>query len=178
MPKIQKSEAIHGKNLFLRNVTTDDAQFIFSLRSDPKKSKYLSKISESIQQQISWLINYQESDDQAYFIVCNQQGDELGCVRIYDPQGLNYAWGSWLMIDGLPPTYALEVVALVFSYGKALGFKTASLEVRKDNESVWRFHQKFLGAQRVGEDELNYMFLFSEQTIEANLKKLSKFLRS
>ena len=176
MPRIQKSDAIYGKNLVLRNVTIDDAQFILSLRTDPRKSKYLSSVSGDIEEQINWLKSYQKGDNQAYFIICNQEGGGIGCIRIYDPKGFNYAWGSWLMIDGLPPTYALEAVALIFSYGKFLGFKTATLDVRKDNKSVWRFHENFLGAQRVGEDELSYLLLFNEPTIDANIRKLSKFL--
>jgi RimJ/RimL family protein N-acetyltransferase len=176
MPLIQKSDALHGKNLVLRNVTTNDAEFIVSLRTDPRKSKYLSPTSGNIQEQINWLNDYQGSNNQAYFIICNQEGDRLGCIRIYDPKGFNYAWGSWLMIDGLSPNYALEAGALIFSYGKFLGFKTATLDVRKDNESVWRFHENFLGAQRMGEDELSYLLLFDEQAIDANIKKLSKFL--
>ena len=176
MPRIKKSEKIQGKNLFLRNVIIDDARFILALRTDPKKKQYLSPTAESIQQQIAWLTNYEKVDNQAYFIICDQHGERVGCVRIYDPVGCNYTWGSWLMIDGLPPTYALEVVALIFSYGELLGFKTASLEVRKENKSVWRFHENFLGAQRVDEDELNYLLSFGEQTIRDNLAKLSKFL--
>jgi len=176
MPLIQKSDALHGKNLVLRNVTINDAEFIVSLRTDPRKSKYLSPISGNIEEQINWLKSYQKSNNQAYFIICNQDAGRVGCIRIYDPQGFNYTWGSWLMIDGLPPTYALEVVALIFYYGKYLGFKTATLTVRKDNDSVWRFHENFLGAKRVGGDELSYLLLFDEQIIDTNIKKLSKFL--
>lgn len=176
MAKNLKSDLILGINLFLRNAVSSDALFIFSLRTNPKKGKYLSYTNMDIEHQIAWLANYEKSDNQAYFIVCSLQGERLGCIRIYDPLGVNYSWGSWIMIDGLPPSFALEVVALILSYGKSLGFQTASVQVRKDNESVLKFHQNFLGAQLMGSDEKNYILFYSQDLIDKNLKKLSKFL--
>jgi len=44
-----------GKNLHMRPVTVDDAQFILDLRLDPDLNKYLNKTSPSLKNQIEWI---------------------------------------------------------------------------------------------------------------------------
>jgi hypothetical protein len=175
-PAIKKAALVSGRTLSLRNVTVDDAGFVLGLRLDPRKSQHLSATSGDLQDQVSWLRKYETSRDQAYFIVCDKEGQRLGCLRIYDPQGCSYCWGSWLMIDGLAPLVPLEAVLLVYAYGRHLGFKSSRINVRKGNTYVWRFHENIFGARRTHETEEEYFYEVNQAQIDASLRKFAQWV--
>ena len=74
-----------GANLVLRDIEEQDAQFVFDLRTDPVKSRHLSATSGRVEDQVEWIRAYRDKTDQAYFIVCDKDGNRLGCIRMYDP---------------------------------------------------------------------------------------------
>jgi hypothetical protein len=178
MAAITKAKRVVGKNLFLRDITEDDARFVFDLRTDPIKSKHLSAISGRIEDQASWIVSYKVKTDQAYFIVCDNQNNRLGCIRMYDPIGDSYCWGSWLMVSGLGPLVAIESALLVYSYGVFLGFSEARIDVRQKNEHVWKFHERFAGAELIKEDDLDRFYVVKGEKINRMLAKYCDFLKS
>ena len=58
MKRILEPEKLQGKYVNLREVTVDDAEFILSLRCDPKKSKYLNPTEYNIPKQQEYIRNY------------------------------------------------------------------------------------------------------------------------
>ncbi len=48
-PIIIKAHKIIGNSLIFRNATTDDAAFIYALRREHSKAKYLSPISSGLE---------------------------------------------------------------------------------------------------------------------------------
>ena len=154
-----------------REVTIGDAEFILSLRLNEKNRKWLSKTPTLVEDQIDYIKNYKLSNDQAYFIICKRSGTPIGCLRIYEPHGDTYCWGSWVTVIGLSPVVALESALLLYAYAKALGFKSARIEVRKENISVWKFHERAFGAIRVGETELDFLYVVTSEKIEAALAR-------
>ena len=178
MSTLLKAKRVHGKNLYLRDITEDDAKFVFDLRTDPEKSRYLSAISDRLEDQVSWIMKYKSRHDQAYFVVCDVEGSKLGCVRMYDPTDDSYCWGSWLMISGLGPLVAIESALLIYGYGKSLGFRQARIEVRQANEYVWKFHERFSSAALVKQDDVDRHYVVGEDRIDALLDKYSNLLSS
>jgi hypothetical protein len=170
-PVLHKAQSVTGANLVLRNATIDDAAFILSLRLDPAKNKYLAQTSPRLDDQINWLRRYELGRDQAYFMICDERSTPIGCVRLYEPVGRSYRWGSWLMVSGLSPLVSIESNLLVYAYGHWLGFNEARLDVRRNNRAVWKFHEKFSGATRVRETELDYFYVMGEQQIDVLLRK-------
>lgn len=174
MPLLKKAEFIFGKNLVFRNAQHGDAAFILSLRNDENKSKYLSKVDGDIESQREWLSKYKKSINQAYFIITSD-GISFGTVRLYDVQDDSFCWGSWLLSNNSTSIFAIESVLIVYSYALKLGFKKAHFDVRKANESVWRFHERF-GAKRLRETELDFFYDIELDAILFSLRKYSKFL--
>jgi hypothetical protein len=172
-PVLKKADLLRGKNLILRNVTMADAEFILALRTDPEKSVHISQTSGSLEDQRKWLSNYEKTSDQAYFIICDLEMKPLGCIRMYAPDGDSYTWGSWLLLKGLSPYVSIESAIMIYAYGKSLGFKTAKLDVRKDNVYVVNFHEKLFGARRTGETEIDYFLELDSAQIDKNLKRYS-----
>lgn len=177
-PRILKASCLSGQTLNLRNASVHDAEFILSLRVNEKKSKYLSKIANELSQQVSWLGRYEALSDQAYFIIEDKYGISLGTVRLYDQVNDSFCWGSWIVKEGVAPVVAIESALMVYSYAlNHLGFKAAHFDVRKGNESVWRFHEKF-GAIRVAESEIDIHYKISNDAILGSLARYKKYLRS
>jgi len=175
-PQIQKAKRIVGKNLVFRDACADDAAFILSLRTDNQKSKFLSSTSPEMNKQIAWLEDYAHKSDQAYFIIENRTGESLGCVRLYDPKGDSFCWGSWILKEGAPQSAAIESALIIYAFAlDHLGFKQAHFDVRKGNESVWQFHERF-GAVRLAETAQDYQYQIGQQAISTARQRYKKYL--
>lgn len=173
---LKTEQFLYTRNLVLRDANVEDSEFIALLRTDQIKSKFLSKTSNSIDDQRRWMCSYAQISDQAYFIIESKIREKLGCVRIYNPNDNEFEWGSWLIIDGAPPSVALESALAIYDYAKRLGFEKAKIEVRRDNKNVWMFHEKIFGAVLIDEDELNRVYMMDQSLIERALDKYRRFL--
>lgn len=175
-PIIHKAKRISGRTLVFRDAVTDDAAFILGLRTDEQKSQYLSKTSPDFEQQHAWLEAYAEKTDQAYFIIETSNGEPLGTVRLYDPQGTSFCWGSWILKAGAPAHASIESALMVYAYAiDHLGYQQAHFDVRKGNEHVWHFHERF-GAVRTGETEHDYIYRLDATAIIASRRRYRKYI--
>ena len=174
-PRYVKPRRVTGHKLSFRDAVPADAAFILGLRTDPTKSRYLSSTSSDVAKQVAWLESYARDPSQVYFIMEDAGGRPVGTVRLYDARGDSFCWGSWIIKDGMPTNYAVESALMVYRYALGLGFTRAHFEVRKDNASVWRFHERF-GAVRTGETEHEFLYAISGEAIAASLEKYARFL--
>lgn len=164
-----------GKILTFRDANVNNAAFILSLRTDEIKSRYLSAVSADLSAQQTWLAGYANAQNQAYFII-EYQNEPIGTVRLYDPQQNSFCWGSWILKDSRPSQAAMESALMVYSYAvNELGFQTAHFDVRKANDRVWKFHERF-GAQRISETDLDYFYHLSYDAILKSRTTYVKFL--
>lgn len=174
--KIRKAHRIRGKTLLFRNAEVKDADFILSLRTDGHKAMHLTPTSPELSRQAMWLEQYAAKSDQAYFIIESQAGIPLGTVRLYDAQGKSFCWGSWILKDGVPQSAAIESALMVYAYAiDQLGFQSAHFDVRKGNESVWRFHERF-GAIRSKESDIDYFYQIDHKKIMLARTRYKKYL--
>ena len=173
--KLRKAARVMGRTLSFRNADVADAAFILSLRTDSEKSRYLSAVSAECADQQAWLVRYAQADDQAYFII-EFQGEPIGTVRLYDPQGDSFCWGSWVLANTRPSQAAMESALMVYAYAvDHLGFKAAHFDVRKGNQRVWQFHERF-GAERTVATELDYFYQLDGDAIAASRQRYQRFL--
>lgn len=174
-PRICKASLVHGKQLTFRNATEADAEYILYLRTDSVTSRYLSTTAADVGAQRTWLRNYAALDDQAYFII-EIEGKPVGTVRLYDARGDSFCWGSWILATNAPKTAAIESALMVYAYAiDYLGFRSAHFDVRKGNQSVWRFHERF-GAVRTSESGDNYYYALTLTEIQKSNKRYAKYL--
>lgn len=173
--RILKAKRVVGKTLTFRNAETADAPFVLSLRTDAGKSRHLSAVSGNLADQQAWLERYAESDAQAYFII-EYRSEPIGTVRLYDVQGDSFCWGSWILKNGCPNHVAIESALMVYAYAiDHLGFRSAHFDVRKGNERVWQFHERF-GAQRTSETDLDYFYTLGSEAIASARMRYRRFL--
>lgn len=175
-PRIRKAAALHGRSLMLRDAGPADAAFVLKLRTDEHKARHLSQVSGGLARQQAWLQDYASQDGQAYFIIADSAGHDLGTVRLYDAVGDSFCWGSWILSDDAPGFAAIESALMVYTFAiHELGFRQAHFQVQKGNERVRQFHLRF-GAQCVAEDETKHHFTLSNDAIETALLKYRRFL--
>lgn len=175
-PKLRKAKRVIGNTLIFRDANPTDAEFIHTLRTDSHLSQHLSSTDSELMNQVVWLDNYRIRNDQVYFIIENKAGEVLGTVRLYDVQGDSFCWGSWILKKGAPKKAAIESALMVYSFAiDYLGFKQSHFDVRKGNESVWRFHERF-GAERIGVTEQDYLYKIVNEKITGARQRYRKYL--
>jgi RimJ/RimL family protein N-acetyltransferase len=173
--RLRKAARVVGKTLSFRDADVVDAAFILSLRTDAGKSRYLSSVSADLADQQAWLARYVKADDQAYFII-EYESRAIGTVRLYDPQGESFCWGSWILSNSRPSHAAMESALMVYAYAvDHLGFKAAHFDVRRGNERVWQFHERF-GARRIAETALDYFYALDGDTIATARQRYARYL--
>ena len=174
-PKIRKALSVRGETLVFRDVNLEDAEFILSLRNDEKKSRFLSATSNDLQTQRNWLEGYAKTDNQSYFII-EYHGLPVGTVRLYDPHQDSFCWGSWILSHESPPSGGdgVGTDGIRLRVGSPW-VQEQYFDVRKGNERVWQFHERF-GAQRVQETDRDFLYSLRNQAIRDSFRCYAKFL--
>ena len=170
---------IVGKNIQLRTVEVLDAEFIFQMRQDNNKTKYLSKVTGSVESQKEWIKNYKQREyeqKEFYFVIESKDKEKLGLVRMYDFQNESFCWGSWLIKENAPTTTAIESALQIYEFAfYKLNFSKSHFEVQKGNDKVIAFHQRF-GASIIDEDEKEFFFNFEKTDYEITKEKYKRYL--
>ncbi|QIR75449.1 GNAT family N-acetyltransferase [Sulfurospirillum diekertiae] len=167
-----------GKNIIMRTVEVEDAEFVFTMRQNKTKTKYLSVVTGTIETQKEWIINYKQRENQKeefYFVIESKDKEKLGLVRIYDFQHNSFSWGSWLIKEDAPKTTAIESALQIYEFGfYELNFENSHFEVQKRNDKVIAFHQRF-GAKIIGENGSALLFDFKKNDYEITKEKYRKY---
>ncbi len=167
---------ITGKNINLRDIELEDAEFILQLRLNESKSKHISKIENDLEKQIQFIKNYKINNKDFYFIIENKNQERLGTVRIYNIINSEFCWGSWITIPNAPKFCAIESALLIYKFAFfEKGFELTKFDVRKDNYSVNDFHQR-MGSKIYDEDELNFYYIYTKEDFEKILPKYQRFI--
>lgn len=160
---------IELKSIRLRLVEESDACFILSLRLDERYNRFLSKGAADVEAQKAWIRKYKQDEAsgfQYYFIIERLDGIPCGTVRIYDLQPDSFCWGSWILNEDKTRHAAIESTLLVYEVGfNRLGFSRSHFDVMKANKGVVAFHKR-MGAAIVREDDQNYYFEITKQSVE------------
>lgn len=163
----------------LRNVRTDDAEFILSLRTNEALNKHISATPGGVAGQAKWIERYLErfnKGEEAYFIA-EHSGLARGTIRIYNYDAVagSFVYGSWIMSPEAPASCAFSTTILSHDLGfRALGFSKVLFDVRRDNKSVCAFHEA-MGATLLREDDVNRYFEITSQAYPVLRLKLEKF---
>jgi len=149
---------ILSREIFLRLVQEEDAEFIVDIRTDKKNARFISSTSVSVDEQRKWIQRYkirEDIKDEYYFVGCFSDGTPFGTTRLYDFNNDIFTNGSWVVKKGTKPSYSALLDVLVRTYAfNNLQFSTCFFDVRKNNYKVIKFHQ-MLGAKYAYSDELN-----------------------
>ncbi|NTW72271.1 MAG: GNAT family N-acetyltransferase [Eubacteriaceae bacterium] len=154
---------LQGKIINLRLVSTEDAEFILSLRKNPLLNQHISSTEISVEEQKNWLRAYKSREElgqEVYFIVENKAHHPVGTVRIYkiDPGKNECTWGSFILNENRPENSSAEVISLSAGFVfDELKLQKIKLDVRRENSKAIHIYEKY-GFKRVAEDDLDYYY--------------------
>lgn len=161
---------INGINLSLRLVQSDDAAFIYELRTAPSYNSHLSAVTGTVADQRTWIETYKSREavgTEYYFVIERRDGTRCGVVRLYDITGDSFTWGSWILDQNKPRKAALESAVLSFGVGfDTLGLDMANVDVREKNTHAEAFYRR-LGMTETHRTEQDIYFVYSRAQFAA-----------
>lgn len=164
-------------SLSVREIEISDASYVLGLRLDATYSKFISKVSDDLNAQKTYIQNYITNNascrDSFYFILTNAvTGKRCGTVRIYNLNNGTFEWGSWILDENKTRYAAMETAILIYEFAfKALGFDQSEFEVNRANERVIQYHIKS-GAEVIRVDDVNFYFRIDKETALTFAKSL------
>ncbi len=78
---------LEGKYVTLRSVEESDAEFVLSVRNDPRISKYLPPLNVTVEQQRQWIAKQRADKDSYYFLWLSSNGTPIGTISLYNIDG-------------------------------------------------------------------------------------------
>jgi RimJ/RimL family protein N-acetyltransferase len=137
---------VAGSRLRLRLITPEDAPYVHGLRIDPLYNQHLSPVMGTAEDQRQWIERYKAQEalcQQLYYVIERHDGTRCGLVRLYDIDGEQFTWGSWILDANKPPKAALESAVLSFGIGfDHLDLKVAKVDVRVENNHAQAFYRR------------------------------------
>ncbi len=168
-------------NLFFRTVEMQDAEFIYTLRTNKALSQYLNKVSGNLEDQKKWITAYKQremSGEEYYFVSYNADGEKFGLNRIYNLLNNSFEIGSWIYKktadDAIPILGDLAVRDFGFNLLNRK-FSFCTFKVSKNNLKVLKYHKMF-GPVLIKEDDEEYHFKLSGENFEKQKNRLLKIL--
>lgn len=179
---------IEGRYINLREAEISDSEFILSLRTDEKKSRYIHQTDSDLNKQIKYMKRYKTLENEWYYIIENKQGKSLGTNSIYpypkydewtsNYQNFTLGTGRWLTSNETNSFESIESDILI----KQVFFEEFNLDftpmmIHKDNISVLKFHQNW-GAQIIGfcDKEQQHLLILTKENYIKNKNKFSNYI--
>lgn len=173
---------LKSKNLIFKFVEEKDAEFILELRKNENLNKYIHSTDITVFQQKEWIKKYkikEKEKQEYYFRIDTIEGEKLGFVRIYaiDYDKKEFTWGSWIMKPERPKFAAIESALIIYEFAfKYLNMEKSIFDVRRKNEKVLAFHDRF-GATKTGENDLDVFYVLEkEKYFELREERYKQFL--
>ncbi|SFI09237.1 GNAT family N-acetyltransferase [Halpernia frigidisoli] len=164
-----------GKNVIIRSVVVDDAEFILELRLNPELNKYLNTTSPQLEKQKNWISDQIKKENDYYLMLLSKSGDKVGTGGVYDIKDQIFTCGRWIIKKHTSPVIAVESIILTYNFAfYDLKLQKAEFEVRKDNKKVINFHLSY-GAKIYKETDTDVYFEFFKDDFEKMLVKFQNF---
>lgn len=136
-----------GKYIYLRSVTTSDADFILDIRTDNNKNSFLHATPNDIELQKNWIIKQMDTPDDYYFAMVRCSDDKVvGVISLYDIDRIasEAELGRWVSYGNSLEN--LESVILLHKFAfEEINVNTVNTFTMTKNTSVCSFWKRFGG---------------------------------
>ena len=168
------------KNLYLKEVSIKDVNYILKLRTDKFLSKYLNHTPKNKNKKLVWLKEYiirRKNKTEFYFIFQLKKKTNfknLGFARIIKLKKDTFHFGGWILQKNTKPWVALECCLSIYEYAfNHLNYKKCLLWINLKNLDIIKYH-KFLGAKYIKKDKKEIFLRFNSKDF-IKLKKRFKY---
>lgn len=170
------------KNLYLKEVSLKDVDYIYKLRSNKYLTRYINpRKNDTKKKQLNWLKDYLErrkNNKEFYFIFQIRNKSKfknLGFARIIHLDINTFHFGGWILEKNTKPGFALESCLSIYEYAfYKLNYKKTLLWINLKNTKVIKYH-KFLGAKFVKRDKKEIFLSFSKNDFKKIKKKFKYY---
>jgi len=139
---MRHSYQLEGEAYRLRPIGDADADFIVALRGQDIRSRFLNRISLSVESQLEWLSAYYGRENDYYFVVEKKRDNTPeGLISLYDVDVRvgRAEWGRWIVAPA--SMAALESVTLLLDFAfTRLGLAEVYSNTIAGNAAVNSFH--------------------------------------
>ena len=135
------TEPIVGKYVILKIAEVSDAEFTLQLRNDPKLTKYIPKIQNTIEQQRAWIQSSRAREDEYFFVVWTVDGERIGTISIYNIHGKIAEGGRMVLKGNGVENFEASLLLNDFCF-EVLGLSKITGVVLADNKRAIRFNKK------------------------------------
>lgn len=77
-------ETIEGKLIRLRTADDEDAEFTLNARNIESNTRYMPKVSVTLEQQHGWIRAQRDVKDSVFFVVERKNGERIGTFSLYN----------------------------------------------------------------------------------------------
>lgn len=170
---------IKKKGIILRFVELSDAAFIVNIRSSSKNQRFISKTSNSVEEQKKWIERYklrEAKNKEFYYVFMDDKNNRWGTYRLYNIGEDSFTIGSWVAHPDTPKKLAIKADLIMKKIGfTMLNKPICNFDVRKLNKTVVRYHLMF-EPTKIAEDELNYFYKIDYKSYLMGKEKISQML--
>lgn len=139
---------IKGDFVTLRSITLEDAEFSYAIRSEPENRDTVGQLAVSLDAQREFIKWQMQQPDDYYFVVCDNQGERIGLIGLYDIHDGIGEMGR--EVNNGTPEECMEAGLLVGKFAvEILGLKKITYVIYANNDkNIAR--QKQLGRTPLG----------------------------
>ena len=170
MKKLKSDFKLESLGLEVRLVNEMDVDYILSLRTNKHLTRFIHQTENDRDKQLAWIRHYKkrEYEGREYYFIYFLDGKAVGLNRIYNIFEYYGTIGSWICSPGNDTEISLATYILMFDLMfEHIELDITLFDVRKVNKHVWKLH-KMLGAQPVGESDIDYYFTLNKDTYYKN----------
>ena len=162
-----------------RLVTIEDSEFILSLRTDSKLSRFLHTTENDIEQQKKWMKEYfvRNKNGLEYYFIYSKDNIPFGLNRIYHIKDDHCEGGSWLCKKGTTPQDAIATLLIIREIiFELLNLKCEFFDVQIGNHQVKKIHL-MMGAEYIGTTDNQENFRITKDNFDIGKLKFKKLLK-
>ena len=176
--KLRSDFKLESLGLSVRLVDESDVDYILSLRTNKHLTRFIHQTENDRDKQIEWIRSYKvrEREGREYYFIYFLNDEPVGLNRIYNIFEYYGTIGSWICNPGNETEVSLATYILMFDLMfDHIKLDITIFDVRKVNKHVWKLH-KMLGAQSVGESDIDYYFTLNKETYYKNRENIINLL--
>lgn len=178
MKKLPQNFKMDKYGINVRFATENDSEFILSLRTDKKLSRFIHKTDNNLQRQIEWMREYKKNEEKGldYYFIFSSDNKPFGVCRIYNMHDDICTGGSWICKIGTDEKKSIASILverdIIF---EVLNFTYDNFDVRKENLQVQKLHKMF-GAKIIGNTELDILYSLNKDDYCVSRNKIIRLL--
>lgn len=131
---------IEGRYVNLRSVEEKDAEFLLSVRNNPRISKYLPPLDVTVEQQRQWISMQRADHESYYFLMSTPDGEPIGSISVYDIEGDTAETGRFCSLGDPASNIEAAILLTDFCFDE-LNLNSIHIWVYEGNKSVLKLNE-------------------------------------